>query len=346
MMKLKLAALIGIIVLGVLYYYIDPLKEQSATTGSQSTKSPQSNSSSKSPPSATGNLQGVRFTKGLAKVTNPGIVSCKGGRVSALGEITSEDGSKWVVPSNVNLSLNDASDLSNRCTGVEYKNIADVDLYSIPVVEIDSDGVIITGYIFADNYFELYVNGKPVAKDPVPFTPFNASIVRFKAKYPMTYAIKAVDWEENLGVGTEDNRGNKYHFGDAGFVGVFSDGTVTDESWKAQNYYIAPLMSKEDVVIEIKDGKEVRAASNYSEPPACDANCYAAHFAIPDNWFAVDFDDSTWPNAWTYSEDAVGVDNKSEYTNFRDEFGKGKFIWTNNLNLDNEILLRHTVQGK
>jgi hypothetical protein len=76
--------------------------------------------------------------------------------------------------------------MSNGCNNVNSRSIADVDLATVPLTEIDPDGVIITVYIFADNYFELYVNGKAVAKDPVPFTPFNSSVVRFKAKYPMT----------------------------------------------------------------------------------------------------------------------------------------------------------------
>ncbi|CAK4834060.1 unnamed protein product [Aphanomyces euteiches] len=284
------------------------------------------------------------FTQGLATTINPGLLQCKGGRVSALGEIKSDDGKTWIVPSDVNTKLADASDMSNGCNNVHAQSIADVNLDKVPLTVIDADGVEITAYIFADNYFELYVNGKAVAKDPVPFTPFNSSVVRFKAKYPITYAVKVVDWEENLGLGSEDNKGNKYHPGDAGIVISFSDGTVTDESWKAQNYYIAPLASKSDLVVEKKAGKMVRSTPNASNEPKCETKCYAAHFAIPMNWFAVSFDDSTWPAATTYEERTVGVDNKSEYTHFASEFRKGKFIWTNNLNLDNEILLRHTVE--
>jgi hypothetical protein len=284
------------------------------------------------------------FTQGLAKTINPGLLQCKGGRVSALGEIKSDDGKTWIVPSNVSTKLVDASDMSNGCNNVNSRSIADVNLDKVPLTVIDADGVEITAYIFADNYFELYVNGKAVAKDPVPFTPFNSSVVRFKAKYPITYAIKVVDWEENLGLGSEDNKGNKYHPGDAGIVISFSDGTVTDESWKAQNYYIAPLANKSDLVIAEIAGKVVRSTPTASNEPKCEAQCYAAHFAVPENWFAVQFDDSTWPAATTYEERTVGVDNKSEYTNFASEFRKGKFIWTNNLNLDNEILLRHTVE--
>ncbi|MBF4391740.1 hypothetical protein EAY32_28175, partial [Vibrio anguillarum] len=78
------------------------------------------------------------------------------------------------------------------------------------------NGEEITGYIFADNYFELYINGQLVAVDTVPFTPFNSSIVKFKVNKPYTIAVKVIDWEENLGLGTEDNRGKAFHPGDGG----------------------------------------------------------------------------------------------------------------------------------
>ena len=45
------------------------------------------------------------------------------------------------------------------------------------MVEVDADGEEVTGYIVADNYFELYVNGKLIALDPVPYTPMNSVIV-------------------------------------------------------------------------------------------------------------------------------------------------------------------------
>ncbi|NHN32466.1 hypothetical protein [Paenibacillus agricola] len=293
--------------------------------------------------SASGNLLQASFTQGVAKTTNPELFACKGGRVTGLGEIKSEDGQTWVVPSNINTKLVNASDMSNPCTKVEHTHVAAIDLSKVPVVEIDPAGEIITGYIFADNYFELYVNGKAVAKDAVPFTPFNSHVVRFKASYPITYAFKVVDWEENLGLGTEDNKGNKYHPGDAGIVATFSDGTVTNESWKAQSFYIAPLMSKNDLVVEEKNGKMIHSTPKASATPSCKTDCYAAHFAVPDRWYAVDFNDASWPQATTYKTANVGVDNKREYTSFSNEFGKGKFVWTNNLVLDNEILLRYTA---
>lgn len=303
---------------------------------------PPTTTSQHSPPA----IESASFTQGLAATIRPELLSCKGGRTAALGRIESEDGRSWIVPTEINNRLPDSFDLLNPCTNIVHSSLADVDLDAVPVIEIDPDGTIVTGYLFADNYFELYVNGTPVVKDAVPFTPFNSHVVRFKANYPMTYAMKAVDWEEHLGLGTEDNKGNPYHPGDAGIVATFSDGTVTSDQWKAQSFYIAPLMSKTDLIIEERGGRTVRSTPYASTTPTCATDCYAAHFAIPNDWYAVDFDDASWPQAVAYDTAAVGVDNKKEYTNFSSEFSKGTFIWTANLILDNEIILRYTVDRR
>ena len=101
------------------------------------------------------------------------------------------------VPSAVHEGL-PAVDIYNDCTGPgDNPNY----LAQLRTVVIDADGVDITGYIFADNYYELYVNGTFVARDAMGMTPFNSTAVRFRAKYPITYAVKAVDWETHPGVG-------------------------------------------------------------------------------------------------------------------------------------------------
>lgn len=74
---------------------------------------------------------------------------------------------------------------------------------SVPIVEIDPDGEVITGFIVGDNYFENYVNGKLVSVDDTPYTPFNSAIVKFKVKRPYTVTILGVDWDEHLGLGME-----------------------------------------------------------------------------------------------------------------------------------------------
>ena len=55
-------------------------------------------------------------------------------------------------------------------------NAADVCTDKVPVVKVNADCEIITGYVVADNAFELYVNDKLVAADN---TPFNSMIVKF-----------------------------------------------------------------------------------------------------------------------------------------------------------------------
>ena len=163
-------------------------------------------------------------TKGRGITTNPNIFSgCPGSRVSAIGTITSLDKKNWILPAENNfLGAVKLSDLYNECNNVRPANLNGVNLNNVPITEIDFNGDIITGFIFSDNYFELYINGKIVGVDPVPYTPFNSCIVRFKVKRPYTISVLLIDWEENLGLGTENNNGNLFHAGDGGFIAQFS----------------------------------------------------------------------------------------------------------------------------
>ena len=161
------------------------------------------------------------LTQGPAETQIKSLFTCnqKGSRISGVGEIKDASGSRWTVPGiNHFNETTKAFDLYNECSNVTPSSLSEVNLNAVPVTEIDSDGEIITGYIFADNYFELYINGKIIAVDPVPFTPFNSNIVRFKVKTPYTIAVKLIDWEENLGLGSENNRGKDFHPGDGGFL--------------------------------------------------------------------------------------------------------------------------------
>lgn len=276
-------------------------------------------------------------TQGLGQTTISNLFSCTGGRVTNTGTITSFDGKTWTVPSENNFATaTKLSDLYNECTGKIPTSISEANLVSTPTIVIDEDGEIISGYIFGDNYFELYVNGKLVGVDAVPYTPFNSTFVKFKAKRPIKYAIKLVDWEENLGIGSELNGSDAYHVGDGGFIAKFSDGTTTSSAWKAQTFYISPLA---DVNCVIESGTS-RNSSSCSSAPTTGANSYALHWEIPATWFANDYDFSSWPNASTFTEAQVGV--KPAYSNFISSFSGSEFIWSSNLNLDNLVLLRFT----
>ena len=285
----------------------------------------------------------ISITRGRALTVTENLLECAGARISGVGIITGSDQRSWTVPAETNyINGPRAPDLYNDCDGHTPSGINEIDITAIPIVEVDRDGEVITGYIFSDNYFELYVNGKLIAVDAVPFTPFNSSIVRFRARTPVTYAVRLVDWEENLGLGTELNHGNPYHAGDGGFAAQFSDGTVTDSSWKAQVFYIAPLDEPDNLVLQA-DG--VRSSTQVDlENLHCGEDCYGVHYPLPDGWEKPGFNDSSWPDAYEFANETVVVFNKPAYMNFEHLFiGSGaRFIWTSNLVLDNLVLVRKT----
>lgn len=282
--------------------------------------------------------------KGKAQIQTKNLFNCENGRsrVSPIG-IQTINGKEFVVPAQVQYEAkNFAGDLYNECLNIEPKSLAEVDLSSVPTVEIDKDGEVIIGYIFADNYFELFINGKLVGIDSVPFTPFNSNIVKFKVKKPYEIAIKVVDWEENSGLGSENNRGKQYHPGDGGLIASFSDGTITNSNWKAQTFYTSPIYDlncvKENGNERITKDCNTKGSNQYKET-------YSLHWDIPLNWKSNDKYKS-WPKAVEYTEDEIGVNNKKAYMNFQEQFtGKGaSFIWSSNLVLDNLILFRYQVK--
>ncbi len=290
-------------------------------------------------------------TQGLAKTVVENLFKCgvevSNHRVSAVGTITATDGTVLTVPAET-LYQNGPKlpDLFNECAKVTPKTLADMKVADVPIVEVDKDGEVVTGYIIADNYFELYVNGKLIGVDPIPFTPFNSQVVRFRAKKPYTYAFKLVDWEEKLGLGMEKMPQNDWHSGDGGIIAQFSDGTVTDSSWKAQSFYIAPLAQAEDVV-EIgytHDTSKLGRVHPIAKLPTCKESCFAIHYPIPADWMAPGFDDSKWPRAYEYTDADVGVTSLTGYWSYPEAFLGARWMWTVNLVFDNLVLARKTVR--
>jgi len=296
-------------------------------------------------------------TQGRARTIVENLYQCpvKVGnhRISGVGQITATDGTVITVPAETALQKGlgpKSQDLYNECTQIVPKNSAEVSTAGVPVIEIDSDGEVITGFIVADNYYEMWVNGKLVSVDNTPYTPFNSSIVKFKVKRPYTIAFLLADWEENLGLGSEmfpiGPSGKPWYPGDGGLIAKFSDGTVTDSSWKAQSFYIGPLMDPKEVV-ERGNMHEVYRLGRvhpFAKRPTCEDKCYAVHYAIPANWQSLRFNDSNWPRAWEYTDDDVGVDNLPAYTRYPELFAGARWIWTINLVFDNMVIARKTVR--
>lgn len=294
-------------------------------------------------------------SQGGATVTTTNLFTCSNGRNAPVGTSTATDGTTWTVPSDVNFTTSSfpfASDLYNPCSGVQYSTAAAAvaALTGSDIVEVDAGGDTITAYIFADNYFEMYVNGVAIGKDNVPFTQFNSNVVRFTVNTPYTIAMKLVDWEENSGLGSEDNQGSTYHPGDGGMVAVFKDQSgnivaTTGNEWKAQTFYTAPIT---DLTCPTESGTSRLSSSCNTDRTDDGSSYYALHWAVPSTWHSESFDDSSWPSATTYTNTVIGVNNKVAYTNFTDIFDNSsddaEFIWSTNVILDNEVIVRYTVQ--
>jgi hypothetical protein len=163
--------------------------------------------------------------------------------------------------------------------------------------------------VYADNWFVLYINGRLTAVDSIPFTPHNVISVDILPEYPMTIAVMAKD-------NADPKTGLEYgdHIGDGGFIIKFSDGTVSNATWKAKIFFKGPL------------NREIK-------------NPRVEHSAIPANWFAIDFDDRDWANATEYTEERVNP--KAPY--YEADFKGAKFIWTADLDLDNTIIFRTRI---
>lgn len=166
--------------------------------------------------------------------------------------------------------------------------------------------------VYADNTFMLYIDGELVAVDSIAFVPHNVISVDILPSYPMTIAVMAKD---NFDPKTGMEYANT-NIGDAGFILKFSDGTVTSGDWKAKKISWGPID---------RDTKNPRVES----------------IAVPDQWFAVDFDDSEWGKAKEYTEKEVGP--KQPY--FDNDFKGATFIWSDDIALDNIVLFRYVVKA-
>jgi len=141
--------------------------------------------------------------------------------------------------------------------------------------------------------------------------PHNVISVDILPEFPMTIAVMAKD-NADAKTALEYNDSN---IGDGGFIMKIGDDVVSDSSWKARNFFHGPINS--DM-----------------------ANPKVEYFDIPQNWYAIDFDDSTWAQATEHTEEAVGP--KAPF--FEKDFAGAKFIWTEDLKLDNTIIFRARIE--
>ncbi len=167
----------------------------------------------------------------------------------------------------------------------------------------------VTLNVYADNWFKLYINGKLIATDSIAFMPHNIVSVDVLPEYPMTIAVMARDYADAV-TGKEYENTN---IGDGGFILKLGDDVVSNASWKGRCFFFGPMEGQ--------------------DPPV-------KHVPIPEDWFAVDFDDHGWEAVTVYEEATVRPPRVfGEY-----DFTGAQFICTGDLDLHNTVIFRATIE--
>lgn len=193
----------------------------------------------------------------------------------------------------------------------------------------------ITGEVWVDNWFALYIGDQLIIEDSVPITTersFNAERFTFKADFPLTLCFVIKDFKQN-DTGLEYIGSNRQQMGDGGMIAQFTDAdtgellAVTSADVKCLVIHEAPL----DTDCE----KE-------QNPTAGESPCGFKKTPEPEGWKAADFDDSEWQNATVYSESDVRPKGGFDLIHWAPS---AKLIWSSNLKTHNTILCRMKING-
>lgn len=190
-----------------------------------------------------------------------------------------------------------------------------------------------TADIWADNWFEMRVDGAQVAEDSVPITTersFNAESVTFAAQRPFVLAIVAKDFKQD-DTGLEYIGTRRQQMGDGGLIAQIRDAagaltTVTGPDWRCITIHTAPLD---------------KSCENASDPQSGEGACTFTSLPEPEGWDSPDFDAGDWPPASIYT--AAQVDPKDGYDRI-DWAPEAEFIWGADLETSNTVLCRTMVE--
>lgn len=187
--------------------------------------------------------------------------------------------------------------------------------------------------VWADNWFEVRIDGTQVAEDSVAITTersFNAESFTFEAERPFTIGLVAKDFIEN-DTGLEYIGTRRQQMGDGGVIAQIKDVSgsivaVTNADWQCHVIHTAPLD---------------KACENESDPVAGKGACAFDKSEEPDSWDQAAFDASDWPRASVYTSEQV--DPKLGYNEI-DWSKDARFIWGPDLEQSNTILCRITIE--
>lgn len=222
----------------------------------------------------------------------------------------------------------------------------------------------VTGTIFSNNEFFLYVNGELVAEDPIKTIPHNAVNVTFSVLRGEEYvmAIEAIDLaDETTGLERNDQC-----VGGGGLRAMFSNGVVTNQNWVCSSHHYGPTNWRTCFAGQMVRNQSLQLVPEClmeSTPPLI--GCISRVTPKPEGWVALGFDDSRWEYALEYEEETAGYGlppancstNGTIISGEPDvngdpvtcpqnlDWGDARFIWRSDLALDNTILCRYTVNS-
>lgn len=187
--------------------------------------------------------------------------------------------------------------------------------------------------VWADNWFEMRIDGVPVAEDSVPITTersFNAESFGFEAERPFVIGLIAKDFKEN-DTGLEYIGTPRQQMGDGGVIVQISDASgeivaVSDAAWRCLAIHTAPMD---------------KSCEREADPVAGEGACTFEAVEEPAGWDQAAFDASDWPRADVYSEREVSPKDGYDEIRWSDA---AKLIWGPNLEQSNTILCRSTVE--
>lgn len=151
--------------------------------------------------------------------------------------------------------------------------------------------------VWADNWFEMRIDGEQVAEDSVPITTersFNAESFTFEAEPPFVVGVVAKDFKENDS-GLEYIGTPRQQMGDGGLILQIRDAAgqvvaVSDDSWQCLVIHTAPLD---------------KSCERESNPVPGEGACAFEAMDEPEGWDTAGFDASDWPQATVHSAAAV-----------------------------------------
>lgn len=187
-----------------------------------------------------------------------------------------------------------------------------------------------TAEVWADNWFSLFVNGKKVGEDSISITTqksFNSEVLKFSATYPLIIGVIAKDYVQSKS-GLEYLGTSNQQMGDGGIIFQIKESVsgklvaLSNESWKMKVANTAPL------------NPECEKSS------APDIDCKYTNYSVATNWAATTFSDKLWSNAKIFSATEVGPKDGYHQISWNPS---AKFIWGNDIKLDNTIYFRKKI---